>query len=203
MPIHELAGKPAPTSLLPNIPRLITAYYTHKPDPSEASQRISFGTSGHRGSSLDNKFNEGHILAICQAISEYRQKKGIRGPLFLGMDTHGLSEAAFATAVEVFAGNGLQIMVQEGLGYTPTPVISHAILTYNRSGKPGIADGVVITPSHNPPEDGGFKYNPPEAGPADTNTTQIIQSRANEILENDLREIHRIPFERAIQGDLE
>ena len=160
MGVHELAGKPAPRSLLANIPRLLTAYYTHKPDAADPAQRVAFGTSGHRGSSLKNSFNEGHILAISQAICEYRKSKNISGPLFMGMDTHALSEAALATAIEVFAAHGVTVMIQKGLRYTPTPVISHAILTYNRGRKSGLADGVVITPSHNPPEDGGFKYNP-------------------------------------------
>ena len=161
------------------ISRGCLAYYTHKPDASDPAQRVAFGTSGHRGSSLRNSFNEGHILAISQAICEYRKAKKINGPLFMGMDTHALSEAALATAVEVFAAHGVDVMIQKGLRYTPTPVISHAILTYNRGRKSGLADGVVITPSHNPPEDGGFKYNPPEGGPADTETTRIIEERAN------------------------
>ncbi|NPU83231.1 MAG: alpha-D-glucose phosphate-specific phosphoglucomutase [Syntrophaceae bacterium] len=198
MSLHELAGKPAPRSILANIPRLVSAYYTHTPDASDPDQRVAFGTSGHRGSSLKNSFNERHILAICQGIIEYRKSREIGGPLFMGMDTHALSEAALATAVEVFAAQGIAVMVQRGLRYTPTPVISHAILTYNRGRKSGFADGVVITPSHNPPEDGGFKYNPPEGGPADTKTTRSIEARANALLEKGLTDIRRIPFERAL-----
>ena len=162
MSLHPLAGKPAPYELLVNVPRLISAYYTTEPDVSDPAQRVAFGTSGHRGSSFRGSFNEDHILAISQAICEYRQAQGITGPLFIGMDTHALSEPALATAIEVFAANEQEIMIQQGLGYTPTPVISHAILTYNRGRTSGLADGVVITPSHNPPDDGGFKYNPPE-----------------------------------------
>jgi phosphoglucomutase len=200
MSLHELAGKPAPRSLLANIPRLVSSYYTHTPDASDPDQRVAFGTSGHRGSSLKNSFNERHILAIAQAIAEYRKSKKINGPLFMGMDTHALSEAALATAVEVFAAHGIAVTVQRGLRYTPTPVISHAILTYNRGRKSGFADGVVITPSHNPPEDGGFKYNPPEGGPADTSTTGVIETRANALLEKGLENIRRIPFERALKS---
>ncbi|MBN1135646.1 MAG: phosphoglucomutase, alpha-D-glucose phosphate-specific, partial [Anaerolineae bacterium] len=180
MRVHLLAGKLAPRELLVNVPRLVSAYYTRRPDPENPAHRVAFGTSGHRGSSLSHSFNEDHILAACQAISELRRAGGISGPLFLGMDTHALSEPALYTAVEVFAANGVEIMVQSGLGYTPTPVISHAILGYNRGRTSGLADGVVITPSHNPPGDGGIKYNPPEAGPADTGTTKWIQDRANE-----------------------
>ena len=156
MSTNKLAGKRAPHELLINTPRLVSAYYTYKPDPSVREQRVAFGTSGHRGSSLKGSFNEDHVLAICQAICEYRKSQGINGPLYLGMDTHALSEPAFATAVEVFAANGVDTFIQEGLGYTPTPVISLAILTYNQGKKSGLADGVVITPSHNPPDDGGF-----------------------------------------------
>ncbi len=200
MSLHELAGKPAPRSLLANIPRLVSAYYTHTPDVSDPGQRVAFGTSGHRGSSLRNSFTEQHILVICQAIAEYRKSRKIDGPLFMGMDTHALSEAALATAVEVFAAQGIAVMVQRGLRYTPTPVISHAILTYNRGRKSGFADGVVITPSHNPPEDGGFKYNPPEGGPADTKTTGVIEARANALLDKEHGNIRRIPFERALKS---
>ncbi len=200
MSLHELAGKPAPRSLLANIPRLVSAYYTHTPDASDPDQRVAFGTSGHRGSSLRNSFNERHILAIAQAIAEYRKSRMIDGPLFMGMDTHALSEAALATAVEVFAACGIAVTIQRGLRYTPTPVISHAILTYNRGRKSGFADGVVITPSHNPPEDGGFKYNPPEGGPADTKTTGIIEARANALLGEGLGNIRRIAFERALKS---
>jgi phosphoglucomutase len=200
MNVHELAGKPAPRSILANIPRLISAYYTRRPDASDPAQRVAFGTSGHRGSSLRNSFNEGHVLAISQAICEYRKSKGIAGPLFMGMDTHALSEAALATAIEVFAARGVDVMIQKGLRYTPTPVISHAILTYNRKRKSGLADGVVITPSHNPPEDGGFKYNPPEGGPADTGITRIIEERSNEILMQGLENIQRLPLEKALKS---
>lgn len=201
MSIHELAGKPAPKWLLANIPRLVSAYYTHKPDVSDPDQRVAFGTSGHRGSSLRNSFNEVHILAISQAIAEYRKSRQISGPLFMGMDTHALSEAAMQTTIEVFAAHGITVMIQRGLGYTPTPVISHAILTYNRDRKSGFADGVVITPSHNPPEDGGFKYNPPEGGPADLETTHVIEQRANAILAKGLGEVRRLPFERALKSE--
>jgi phosphoglucomutase len=198
MALHELAGKPAPPELLENIPRLMAAYYTRQPDPAEPTQLVSFGTSGHRGTSLGHSFNEAHILAITQAICEYRREQGYSGPLFLGMDTHALSEAALVTAVEVLAANEVTTRLQSGLGYTPTPVISHAILTYNRGRKSGLADGVVITPSHNPPQDGGFKYNPPSGGPADTAVTQQIQNRANEILAEG-EAVKRIPFSRALQ----
>jgi phosphoglucomutase len=201
MAIHELAGQPAPKSVLADIPKLISAYHTQKPDVSDPAQQVSFGTSGHRGSSLKNTFNEDHILAISQAICEYRASKNITGPLFMGMDTHALSEPALATAIEVFAAAGVTLMIQKDLGYTPTPVISHAILTYNRGRKDGMADGVVITPSHNPPEDGGFKYNPPKGGPADTETTRTIQDRANEMLREGLANIKRVPFEKALKVD--
>lgn len=200
MNVHPLAGKPAPSQSLVNIPRLVAAYYTQHPDPSDPSQRVVFGTSGHRGTSTAGSFNEDHILAISQAICELRQSRGITGPLYLGMDTHALSEPALYTALEVFAANGVITVIQAGLGYTPTPVISHAILTYNRGRKTGLADGVVITPSHNPPQDGGFKYNPPAAGPADTETTRAIQDRANEILRNHLRGVRRIPFAKALKA---
>jgi len=199
--IHELAGQPAPKSLLADIPKLISAYHTQKPDVSDPGQQVSFGTSGHRGSSLKNSFNEDHILAISQAIGEYRASQNITGPLFMGMDTHALSEPALATALEVFAAAGITVMIQKDLGYTPTPVISHAILTYNQGRKEGLADGVVVTPSHNPPEDGGFKYNPPEGGPADTETTRTIQDRANELLREGLTNIKRVPFEKALKAD--
>ena len=201
MSVHEGAGKPAPRSVLVNVPRLISAYYTHTVDISDPNQRVAFGTSGHRGSSLRNSFNEAHILATTTAICEYRRRREITGPLFMGMDTHALSEAALASALEVFAANHVNVMIQRGLRYTPTPVISHAILTYNRGRTEGLADGVVITPSHNPPEDGGFKYNPPQGGPADTETTRIIQDRANAVLGAGLRDVKRIPFERALKVD--
>src|SRR6185369_5275046 len=168
MAISPLAGKPAPRDILANIPRLVTAYFTNRPDPDDPSQQVAFGTSGHRGSSLRGAFNEAHILAITQAIVEHRKAAGITGPLYLGMDTHALSEPALASALEVLAAHGVGVMVQDGLGYTPTPVISHAILTHNHGRTSGLADGIVVTPSHNPPEDGGFKYNPPSGGPADT-----------------------------------
>ncbi|MEA3337067.1 MAG: phosphoglucomutase (alpha-D-glucose-1,6-bisphosphate-dependent) [Chloroflexota bacterium] len=198
---HPLAGQPAPPDILVNIPRLVSAYYTDRPDPSETSQLVSFGTSGHRGTSRKNSFNEDHILAVCQAISEYRQSMAINGPLYLGMDTHALSEAAQATALEVLVANGVHVVIPEGLGYTPTPVISHAILTCNRGQRQGLADGVVITPSHNPPSDGGIKYNPPEGGPADAATTQAIQDRANEIIRGDLAEVRRISLQKALNAD--
>ncbi len=201
MSLHPLAGRPAPRSMLVNVPGLVSAYYTHKPDPSDPAQRVAFGTSGHRGSSLHNSFNEDHILATCQAICEHRQAQEITGPLYIGMDTHALSEPALATAIEVFAGNEQEIVVQAGLGYTPTPVISHAILSYNCDKASGLADGVVITPSHNPPDDGGFKYNPPEGGPAPTETTRAIQDRANEIIGNGLREVKRWPLARAMKAE--
>ena len=201
MIIHELAGKPAPRSLLANIPRLVAAYYTCQPDPSDATQQVVFGTSGHRGCAFNNSFNEDHILAICQSICEYRARHQITGPLFMGMDTHALSEPALATALEVFAAAGLTVMIQEGRGYTPTPAISHAILAYNRNRSQGLADGVVITPSHNPPEDGGFKYNPPHGGPADSQITAVIAQRSNQLLADARTKIKRLPFERALKAD--
>ncbi len=199
---HPLAGKPAPRDLLVNIPRLISAYYTEIPDPANPAQQVSFGTSGHRGSSLTGTFTDSHIAAICQAIVEYRAQAGITGPLFLGMDTHALSEPAHATAIEVFAANGVELYIDAASGYTPTPVISHAILTHNRAPSPdtarGKADGVVITPSHNPPDDGGFKYNPPKGGPADTSTTKSIQNRANELMAEGNRAVKRISLAKAL-----
>lgn len=201
MTLDELAGQPAPPELLVNVPRLMTAYYTQVPDVENPAQRVSFGTSGHRGSSFKNSFNERHILAISQAICDYRAAQGTTGPLYLGKDTHALSEAARATAVEVFAANGVTLMLQANNGYTPTPVISHAILTANRGKREGLADGVVITPSHNPPADGGFKYNPPSGGPAGTEATRTIQDRANEILATDLRDVKRWPLAQALQAD--
>ena len=198
MTLHPLAGKPAPPEMLVNIPRLVAAYYSNHPDAADPAQRVTFGTSGHRGTSTDGSFNEDHILAICQAISEYRAGQGITGPLFAGMDTHALSEPALSTAIEVFAANGVNLIVQRGRGYTPTPVVSHAILTWNRDSAPARADGVVITPSHNPPEDGGFKYNPPEGGPADTGTTKWIQDRANELLAAGLRGVKRLTLAQAM-----
>ena len=201
MSTSKLAGKLAPPELLINVPRLVSAYYTEQPDPSAAGQRVTFGTSGHRGSSLKSTFNENHVLAICQAICEYRAAQGYTGPLYLGMDTHALSEPAFASAVEVFAANSIELVIQSGLSYTPTPAISHAILGYNRGKSAGLADGVVITPSHNPPADGGFKYNPPSAGPADTTTTKVIQDRANQILENGLKAVKRMAYRQALKAE--
>jgi phosphoglucomutase len=201
MAAHPLAGQPAPRELLVNVPRLVSAYYTFIPDPAVAEQQVAFGTSGHRGSSLQHSFNEEHILAICQALCEWRSARHISGPLYLGMDTHALSEPALATAIEVFAANGVELCVQTGLGYTPTPAVSHAILTYNRGRREGLADGVVITPSHNPPDDGGFKYNPPSGGPADTGTTRWVQDRANQLLRDGLKDVRRIPLARAIAAD--
>ena len=197
----QYAGKPAPDDLLANIPRLVAAYYTTQPDPENPAQRVSFGTSGHRGTSVTGSFNEAHILAVTQALCEYRQGAGITGPLFIGMDTHALSEPALISATEVLAANGVTVMLQEGRGYTPTPAVSHAILGYNRDRKDGLADGVVITPSHNPPGDGGFKYNPPTGGPADTDVTKQIETRANELLRGGLEDVKRIPFERALKAD--
>ncbi len=191
------AGMLAEPGMLANIPRLMTAYYTMRPDPARREQRVAFGTSGHRGSALMASFNEAHILAITQAICEYRRRQNIDGPLFLGIDTHALSESAFASALEVLAAHGVDVMIDDRDGYTPTPVISHAILTYNRGRASGLADGIVVTPSHNPPEDGGFKYNPPHGGPADTHVTGWIQDRANALLAGGLAGVERIPFERA------
>jgi phosphoglucomutase len=191
------AGKTLDPSMLVNVPRLVTAYFTGKPDPAVPSQRVAFGTSGHRGSAFDNAFNEAHILAISQAICQHRSRNGITGPLFIGIDTHALSEPALASALEVFAANGVDTMIDAHDGYTPTPVISHAILTYNRGRTSGLADGVVITPSHNPPEDGGFKYNPPTGGPADTDVTTWIERTANALLENALEGLRRMPYDRA------
>ena len=197
MKANPLAGKPAPASMLVNISRLVTAYYTERPDPAVHEQRVAFGTSGHRGSAFKRAFNEAHILAMSQAICLYRKQQHIDGPLFLGMDTHALSEPAFASALEVLAANGVEVMIDHAAGYTPTPVISHAILTYNRNRKTGLADGIVITPSHNPPEDGGFKYNPPHGGPADTHVTKWIEEQANTLLADNLRGVYRIPYEQA------
>jgi phosphoglucomutase len=198
MAISPLAGKTAPASMLANIPRLVTAYYAERPDIKNPAQRVAFGTSGHRGSALDGSFNEWHILAITQAICECRAQQGVRGPLFLGIDTHALSEPAFASALEVLAANRVETMIDEARGYTPTPAVSHAILTYNRGRKSGFADGIVVTPSHNPPADGGFKYNPPHGGPADSAATRWIEDRANAMLAAGRGEIARIPFARAL-----
>ncbi|MEO8325719.1 MAG: alpha-D-glucose phosphate-specific phosphoglucomutase, partial [Nitrospirota bacterium] len=180
MTVSPFAGKPAEPSMLVNVPKLVTAYYTEVPDPSVPAQRVAFGTSGHRGSAFDKAFNEGHILAISQAICLYREQQKINGPLFLGMDTHALSVPALASALEVLAANGVDVMLDEGDDYTPTPVISHAILAHNRGRNTGLADGIVITPSHNPPHDGGFKYNPPHGGPAESLVTGWIEAKANE-----------------------
>lgn len=199
MSLHPLAGKPAPQSILINVPRLVSAYYTSHPDVSDNTQQVAFGTSGHRGSSFKNSFTEDHILAITQAICHYREENGITGPLFLGMDTHALSEPAHATALEVLAAHGIDVMIQKDLGYTPTPVISHAILTYNRGRKSGLADGIVITPSHNPPDNGGVKYNPPQGGPADTDITQWIEAKANDLLKDNNKGVKSIPYERALR----
>ncbi len=199
--ISPLAGKPVPISLLVNVPRLMTAYFVQQPDPSVPAQRVAFGTSGHRGSAFDSAFNEAHILATTQAICLYRSQNGIDGPHFVGIDTHALSEAALASAVEVLAANNVTTMIDSAGGYTPTPLISHAILTYNRGRSSGFADGVVATPSHNPPEDGGFKYNPPHGGPADVDATNWIERTANEFLANGLKGVNRIPYERARKAD--
>jgi phosphoglucomutase len=197
MTIHPLAGKPAPQELLVDVDKLRKEYYARKPDITVSAERVSFGTSGHRGSSLRGAFNEAHVLAISQAIYEYRKSQGINGPLYIGKDTHALSEPAFATALEVLAANGVEIMIDGDDGYTPTPAVSHAILTYNRGRTSGLADGIVITPSHNPPEDGGFKYNPPHGGPADTDVTRWIEDRANRLLSSDLKNVARIAYEKA------
>jgi phosphoglucomutase len=195
--INALAGKPAPRQMLVNVARLITAYYSNQPDPRVAEQRVTFGTSGHRGSPFLNGFNEWHVLAISQAICEYRKQRGTDGPLFLGMDTHALSEPAIASALEVLAANGVDVMLAQNDEYTPTPAVSHAILCYNRGRQSGLADGIVITPSHNPPDAGGFKYNPTNGGPADTDVTGWIQTRANELLAAAVRGVARISLEQA------
>ncbi len=201
MNISPLAGKIAVSQMLVNIPRLVTAYYTGIPDPSESEQRVAFGTSGHRGSSLTNSFNENHILAITQAICFYRKEHRIDGPLYLGFDTHALSAPAYATTMEVLAANNVEVMIAVGDEYTPTPVISHAILKYNAGRKTGLADGIVITPSHNPPGDGGFKYNPPNGGPASDTVTNWVEAKANEFLQNKLQSVKRIPFNNALNAD--
>ncbi len=197
MKVSSLAGQPAPESILANIPRLVTDYYALEPDPAEATQKVAFGTSGHRGTSLESSFNEEHILAITQAICLYRQQQGIDGPLFIGIDTHALSEPAFASALEVLAANEVDVMIDNRDSFTPTPVVSHAILGYNRTRSSGLADGIVVTPSHNPPEDGGFKYDPPSGGPADSATTKWIQDKANELIASGLKDVRRIQFARA------
>ena len=198
MTVSPFAGKPAEPAMLVNVPRLVTAYYAETPDPEVPAQRVAFGTSGHRGSAFDKAFNEGHILAISQAICLYRAQQKIDGPLFLGMDTHALSVPALASALEVLAANGVEVMLATGDEYTPTPAVSHAILAYNRGRKTGLADGIVITPSHNPPHDGGFKYNPPNGGPAEPAVTDWIQAKANEFLESGLQGVNRIPYEKAL-----
>ncbi|WP_029583389.1 phosphoglucomutase (alpha-D-glucose-1,6-bisphosphate-dependent) [Bradyrhizobium sp. URHD0069] len=198
--INPLAGKIVDPSMLANIPRLVTAYFAGKPDPSVPAQRVAFGTSGHRGSAFNNAFNEAHILAISQAVCDIRRNLGITGPLFVGIDTHALAEPALASALEVFAANGVDVMLDEHDGYTPTPVLSRAILTYNKGRDNGLADGVVMTPSHNPPEDGGFKYNPPNGGPADTDITTGIERVANGLLEGGLSGVKRIPYDRALKS---
>ena len=192
--LNPLAGKPAPAASLVNVPRLITAYYSEQPDPAIPSQRVAFGTSGHRGSSFEVGFNEAHVLSISQAICEYRKTQGIDGPLFMGFDTHALSAPAFASALEVLAANGVEVMISADDEYTPTPAISHAILTYNRGRTTGLADGIVITPSHNPPDNGGFKYNPTNGGPADSDITKWIENRANELLPAGAAGIKRTPY---------
>jgi phosphoglucomutase len=199
--VNARAGKPADPSMLVDVPRLITAYYSETPDPTVAAQRVVFGTSGHRGSSLRVSFNEAHIVAISQAICDYRRREGIDGPLFLGIDTHALSAPARASAIEVLIANGVQVLLAKDDEYTPTPVVSHAILCYNRGRERGRADGVVITPSHNPPDDGGFKYNPPNGGPADVEVTGWIESRANGLIEAGLKEVQRWPYERALRSE--
>jgi phosphoglucomutase len=198
--VNAAAGKPADPSILANIPKLVTAYYALRPDPSDSSQRVIFGTSGHRGSAFQASFNEWHILAITQAICDYRKLHKIDGPLFLGMDTHALSEPAFASALEVLAANNVEVLLSEGTAYTPTPAVSHAILCYNRGRQTSLADGIVITPSHNPPDDGGFKYDPPHGGPADSRVTSWIQSRANEFLHDNLNGVKRTVFEQALRA---
>ena len=198
---HPLAGKPVPPEMITNIPRLISAFYSLKPDPDELTQRVEFGTNGHRGCSFDTRFNEDHVLAITQAICLHRKRENIKGPLFLGMDTHALSEPAHITAIEVLAANNVEVIIAKDRDYTPTPVISHAILNFNFKDKNSLADGIVITPSHNPPTDGGFKYNSPTGGPADTNITKWIENEANRILSEKNREIKRMPYAKALKSD--
>ena len=200
MKVNAAAGKPADPSMLVNVPKLVTAYYALRPDPSDSSQRVVFGTSGHRGSAFHVSFNEWHILAITQAICDYRKLQKIDGPLFLGIDTHALSEPAFASALEVLAANNVEVLLSEGTAYTPTPAVSHAILCYNRTRQTGLADGIVITPSHNPPDDGGFKYDPPHGGPADSHVTSWIESKANEFLRDNLNGVKRTLFAQALQA---
>ncbi|GAB1818122.1 phosphoglucomutase (alpha-D-glucose-1,6-bisphosphate-dependent) [Herbidospora sp. RD11066] len=199
--VHQRAGQPALPTDLVDVPRLLTSYYALRPDVEQPSQRVAFGTSGHRGSSLNTAFNEDHILATTQAICEYRHAQRIDGPLFLGIDTHALSEPARVSALEVLAANEVRVLIDVHDGFTPTPSVSHAILTYNRGRDSGLADGIVVTPSHNPPQDGGFKYNPPNGGPADTDATGWIQNRANELIAGGMKEVRRIPFERALKAE--
>src|SRR5512132_3029753 len=194
---HPLAGKPAPRELLVDVPRLLAAYADERPDPSNPLERVAFGTSGHRGSSLRRSFNEAHILAVAQAICEYRAAQGVTGPLFLGRDTHALSAPAQLTCLEVFAANGVEVLVADRDAATPTPAVSHAILVWNRGRTDRVADGVVVTPTHNPPEDGGIKYNPPNGGPADTDATGWIENEANRMLGAGLGEVKRVPFAQA------
>ena len=202
MTVHALAGQPAPASVLVDLEKLRQAYDQDVPDPAIAAQRVAFGTSGHRGSSFKRSFNKSHLLVICQAIADYRKGQGTAGPLFLGMDTHALSQPAFETALDVLTANGVEIMIDQDGGYTPTPVISHAILTYNRGRSTGRSDGIVITPSHNPPEDGGIKYNPPQGGPADTQVTKWIEERANALLTARLEGVKRLPARQSTQAAL-
>src|SRR5579863_4808230 len=198
--LSPLAGKPATSAQLINVPRLVSAYFALRPDASISSQRVAFGTSGHRGKALEHSFNEWHVLAISQSICEHRKRQGIDGPLYLGVDTHALSAPACVSALEVLAANDVIVMLAERDDYTPTPAVSHAILVYNRGRDRGLADGIVVTPSHNPPTDGGFKYNPPNGGPADKDVTSAIESRANELLEEGLRAVKRITYERALKA---
>jgi phosphoglucomutase len=200
MKISTLAGKPANPSTLVNVPKLLTAYYTEVPAASIPEQRVAFGTSGHRGSAFNKTFNEWHVLAISQAICQYRKERGIDGPLFLGIDTHALSVPASASALEVLAANEVEVMIAANDEYTPTPAISHAILTYNRGRDSRLADGIVITPSHNPPDNGGFKYNPPNGGPADIDVTRWIETKANQLIEGALQGVKRVPFEQALRA---
>ncbi|MFI5231361.1 MAG: phosphoglucomutase (alpha-D-glucose-1,6-bisphosphate-dependent) [Gemmatimonadales bacterium] len=201
MKISPLAGRPAPVAMLLDVSKLVTAYYAERPNPTVPAERVAFGTSGHRGSAFDRTFNEWHLIAITEAICRYRRSKGINGPLFLGLDTHALSVPAGVTALEVLAANGVEVMLAANDEYTPTPAVSHAIVCYNRGRAEGLADGIVITPSHNPPGDGGFKYNPPHGGPADTDVTAWIDARANELLDTALAGAKRVPYERALSAD--
>src|ERR1700719_740686 len=195
--ISPLAGQPAKGPQLVDVAKLVAAYFSLRPDPAVPSQRVSFGTSGHRGTSFDRSFNEAHVLAMTQAICLYRQGQGIDGPLFIGIDTHALSVPAFVSALEVLAANGVETLVSKGGEYTPTPAVSHAILVYNRGRETGLADGIVVTPSHNPPDNGGFKNNPANGGPADTDATGWIEAKANALLETNLKEVKRVSFDRA------